>query len=144
MKHTFRHGVHPPDFKELTANVRIRRMPYPDQVVLPLSQHFGAPARLLVRPGDRVERGDMVGAADGFMSSPVHASAAGTIRNIGLWPHPDGTQQTAICVDVEKYSPQVLRPRMIPDWEELSPKEIVPAVHDAGLAPERKDSPSPS
>ena len=66
MKHLFRHGVHPPDFKELTAGVKIRRMPYPDELVLPLSQHFGKPARLLVRMGDRVERGDMVGAADGF------------------------------------------------------------------------------
>jgi electron transport complex protein RnfC len=133
VKHLFRHGVHPPDFKELTAGVKIRRMPYPDEVVLPLSQHFGKPARLLVRPGDRVERGDMLGAADGFMSSPVHASAAGTITDIGLWPHPDGTQQTAVRISIEKYSPQALRPRIVPDWEGLTPKELIQAVQDAGV-----------
>ena len=48
----FRHGVHPPELKELTARIAIRRVPYPDEVVLPLRQHGGKPARLVVRPGD--------------------------------------------------------------------------------------------
>ncbi|MGD8239701.1 MAG: electron transport complex subunit RsxC, partial [Armatimonadota bacterium] len=78
----FRHGVHPPELKELTAAEKIRRMPFPDEVVLPLSQHTGAPAKPLVRAGDRVERGDMVGEADGYVSSPIHASAAGTVTAV--------------------------------------------------------------
>ena len=52
---TFRHGVHPPESKQLTENVRVRRMPFPDEVVLPLRQHAGKPAQLLVSVGDRVE-----------------------------------------------------------------------------------------
>jgi electron transport complex protein RnfC len=77
---SFQHGVHPPELKELTAKEPIRRMPFPDEVVLPLRQHTGKPAKLLVRAGDRVERGDKVGEADGWMSSPVHASAAGSVQ----------------------------------------------------------------
>ncbi len=87
---TFRHGVHPPEHKDLTAGVPIRRLPYPDQLVLPLSQHAGAPARPLVNVGDRVERGDLLAEADGFISAPVHASAAGVVEDITLWPHPSG------------------------------------------------------
>ena len=57
----FRHGVHPDEHKELTEAVRVRRMPFPDEVVLPLRQHAGNPARVLVKAGDRVERGQLIG-----------------------------------------------------------------------------------
>ena len=107
--HTFRHGVHPPDLKALTRDVAIRRLPYPDEIVLPLSQHAGKPAKLIANVGDHVERGDMLAEADGFISSPVHASAAGTIADVGLWPHPTGVFQPAIRIAVEKYSPQAIR-----------------------------------
>ena len=56
----FSHGVHPPDNKSLTGSLPIRRMPFPDEIVLPLRQHAGKPARLLVKRGDRVERGDKI------------------------------------------------------------------------------------
>ncbi len=130
---TFRHGVHPPELKELTANVHIRRMPFPQEVVLPLRQHAGKPATCLVRPGDHVERGDKIGAADGWVSSPVHASATGRVTEVGLWPHPDGTYATAVRIAVEPYSAQAPRPRMIPRWEDLSPDGIVQAVRNAGV-----------
>lgn len=129
----FRHGVHPPDLKDLTARVPIRRLPYPDEIVLPLKQHTGAPARLIARIGDHVERGDKLAEADGFVSSPVHASAAGTVTDVDLWPHPDGTWQPAIRIAVDRYSPQAQRPRLVPEWQGLTPAEIVKAVQDAGV-----------
>ena len=132
-KLTFRHGVHPPELKELTEHVRIRRMPYPDEVVLPLRQHTGKPAQLIVRAGDRVERGDKVAAADGFISAPVHASAAGIVEEVGIWPHPDGTYATAVRIKVDAYSAQAARPRLVPEWEGLSAAEIRQAVQDAGV-----------
>ncbi|HSG80839.1 MAG TPA: electron transport complex subunit RsxC, partial [Gemmatimonadota bacterium] len=129
----FRHGVHPPELKELTEREKIRRMPFPDEVVLPLSQHTGKPARLLVKEGDRVERGDKIAEADGFISSPVHASASGTVAAIELWPHPLGDYQPAVRIAVERYSAQVPRPRIVPRFEGLTPKGIVKAVQDAGV-----------
>ena len=130
-KLSFRHGVHPPDSKRLTASASIRRMPFPDEIVLPLRQHTGKPAKLLVRRGDRVERADKLAEADGFVSVPIHASAAGTISGIDLWPHPDGSYAEAVRIAVEPYSPQVPRPRIIPHWEGLSPQEVVSAVQRA-------------
>ena len=57
---SFRHGVHPPDLKELTAAIPIRRMPFPDEVVLPLRQHAGNPARPVVRADPPREEGRLV------------------------------------------------------------------------------------
>jgi electron transport complex protein RnfC len=129
----FRHGVHPPELKELTASVKIRRLPFPDEVVLPLSQHTGKPARPIVRPGDVVERGDLVAEADGWVSSPVHASAAGTILGVELWPHPTGSYQPAVRIKVAPYSAQVPRRRVVPEWEGLSREHLVEAVRHAGV-----------
>ena len=103
----FRHGVHPPDHKAATADVRIRRMPFPSEIVLPLRQHTGAPARLLVEAGDRVERGDKVGEAQGHISVPIHASAAGRVVDVGWYPHPDGSQAEAVRIAVDPRSAQI-------------------------------------
>jgi electron transport complex protein RnfC len=129
----FSHGVHPPELKELTERIPIRRLPFPDEVVLPLSQHTGKPAKPIVAVGDRVQRGDMVAQADGFVSSPVHASAAGTVTAIELWPHPSGAYQEAIRIAVAPYDAQVPRKRIIPDWHGLSSEEVVDAVRRAGV-----------
>jgi electron transport complex protein RnfC len=129
----FRHGVHPPELKELSEAAAIRRLPFPSLIVLPLRQHTGKPARAIVRPGDRVERGDKVAEADGYVSVPVHASAAGTVEDVGLWPHPDGSYAPAVRIAVAPYASQTLRPRIIPEWQTLSAAELVEAVREAGV-----------
>jgi electron transport complex protein RnfC len=129
----FRHGIHPPDSKELTAHLPLRRLEFPDEVVLPLRQHAGKPAVLRVKKGDRVLRGDVIATADGFVSVPVHASASGTVTEIGLWPHPDGSMDTAVHIAVDRWSPQVPRPRLVPKWRGLTPAQVVRAVQDAGV-----------
>jgi Na+-translocating ferredoxin:NAD+ oxidoreductase subunit C len=130
---TFRHGIHPPDSKELTAGRGIRRMPFPEEVVLPLRQHAGKPARVLVRAGDHVERGDRIAEADGFMSVPIHASASGTVTGVGWAPHPDGSMAEAVTIRVDRWSAQLPRPRMVPRWETLDHDQVVRAVQDAGV-----------
>lgn len=131
--HTFRHGVHPPESKGLTEHVPIRRMPFPKRIALPLRQHAGKPAKCLVRKGDRVERGDKIAEADGYVSVPIHASAAGTVAEIGWWPHPDGSMVETVVIDVEHYSPQIPRPRMVPDWHGLTPDQVRAAVQEGGV-----------
>src|ERR1035437_7802932 len=129
----FRHGVHPPEEKELTNQLPIRRMPYADELVFPLRQHAGKPALLCVKIGDHVERGDTLGNADGFMSVPIHASAAGTVVDVDWWPHPDRSMAMAVRLKVDRYAPQVPRPRLVPRWEGLRLDEVVRAVQRAGV-----------
>jgi electron transport complex protein RnfC len=129
----FRHGVHPPEEKELTNHLPIRRMPYADELVFPLRQHAGKPALLCVKVGDHVERGDTLGEADGFMSVPIHSSAAGTVVDVDWWPHPDGSMAMAVRLKVDRYAPQIPRPRLVPRWEGLRLDEVVRAVQRAGV-----------
>ena len=129
----FAHGVHPPEEKGLTSGLPIRRMPYPEEIVLPLRQHAGKPATLCVKAGDYVERGDPVGLADGYMSVPIHASAAGTVSAIDLWPHPDGSYAEAVHIKVDRYAQQSARPRLVPRWEGLTVEQVIKAVQDAGI-----------
>jgi Na+-translocating ferredoxin:NAD+ oxidoreductase subunit C len=129
----FRHGVHPPERKELTSALPIRRMPFPDEVVLPLRQHAGKPARPLVARGDRVERGDKIAASDGYISVPMHASAAGTVQGIDWSPHPDGSMVEAVRIKVDRFSMQIPRPRIVPLWESLQGAEVAQAVQEAGV-----------
>lgn len=133
LKHSFRHGIHPPESKELTRAVPIRRMPFPAEVVLPLRQHAGKPARVIVRKGQRVERGDVVATSDGFVSVPIHASAAGTVTAIELCPHPDGSMAEAVRIAVDPYSAQIARTRMVPEWHGLTREQVVDAVQQAGV-----------
>ncbi|MDQ8154698.1 MAG: electron transport complex subunit RsxC [Gemmatimonadota bacterium] len=129
----FAHGVHPPEEKGLTSGLPIRRMPYPDELILPLRQHAGKPAKLCVKVGDYVERGDPVGQADGYMSVPIHASAAGTVSAIDLWPHPDGSYVQSVHIKVDTYALQAARPRLVPQWEGLTVEQVIKAVQEAGV-----------
>jgi electron transport complex protein RnfC len=108
-------------------------MPFPQRIALPLRQHAGKPAKCLVKKGDRVQRGDKIAEADGYVSVPIHASAAGVVAEVGWWPHPDGSMTETVVIDVEHYSPQIPRPRMVPNWQGLTPDQVRAAVQDGGV-----------
>ena len=130
----FRHGVHPPEEKELTSAA-----PDPAHAVSRRDRAAAAAAR--GQAGHAVREGRAttssaaitVGNADGFMSVPIHASAAGTVTDIDWWPHPDGSMAQAVRIAVDRYAPQVPRPRLVPHWEGLTTEQVVRAVQDAGV-----------
>jgi Na+-translocating ferredoxin:NAD+ oxidoreductase subunit C len=93
---TFPGGVHPHDHKDLSKNSPITEAPLPEKVVIPLSQHIGAPSNPLVKVGDEVLTGQVIAEAGGFVSIPQHASISGKVTKIDLFPHPVGTSQMAI------------------------------------------------
>ena len=130
---SFKHGVHPPENKEITSGIPSKRFPFPKEIILPLSQHIGVPAESLVAPGDRVERGDVIAKAAGFISSAVHATAAGTVKSIELWPHPSGSMVPSIRIDVDPNSSQMQRPRMVPRWREVEDTELSKEIAKAGI-----------
>ncbi|HLV29943.1 MAG TPA: hypothetical protein VKY57_00095, partial [Chitinispirillaceae bacterium] len=70
-KYTFKGGVHPPHNKNRTEKLPIEIFPAPEKVIIPLSQHIGAPAKPVVKRGDYITVGQMIGEASGFVSVPV-------------------------------------------------------------------------
>ena len=75
------HGVHAPHRKN-TAELSAIRLPIPAKVVIPMSMHIGAPAKPVVKPGDFVKVGQLIGEAGGFVSAPIYASVSGTVKKI--------------------------------------------------------------
>ena len=63
-KDSFRHGVHPPEHKDETSHLAIRRFPFAPELVVPLSQHLGKPAVAVVREGQEVARGQTIAEPD--------------------------------------------------------------------------------
>ena len=66
---SFKQGIHPPEEKKLSKDKKIVKIPPPSQVIIPLSQHTGAPCRPLVSKKDKVEKGQKIGDQDAFISS---------------------------------------------------------------------------
>ena len=79
---SFMGGVEVPPSKSLTDKVAIERCPAPDVVYIPLSQHIGAPAKPVVKPGDKVTIGQVIGEAGGFVSTNIHASVSGMVMKL--------------------------------------------------------------
>lgn len=79
---TFKGGIHPYDGKEYTKNESIKAMDASQEVVFPLSQHIGAPAKAVVKPKDEVKVGQIIGEAQGFVSANVLSSVSGTVKII--------------------------------------------------------------
>ncbi len=129
---TFRGGVHPPERKELSKDAPIERLPLPEVLYIPLSQHTGAPAKPLVKKKDKVKRGTKIGEIQGFISANVHSPVSGTVKGIGPWYHPLGKKQDVVIIEVEGDEPEegVGEER---DVDKLSKEELVEAVKEAGI-----------
>ena len=94
MAKTFKGGIHVPDSKH-TRNLAITEFPAPAIVSIPMQQHIGAPASALVKKGDHVYLGEVIGRFDSGLSCPVHASVSGTVKDIEMRPSYTGYGKTA-------------------------------------------------
>lgn len=130
---TFRHGIHPPDTKEATADLPIRRFPFAPLLIVPLVQHIGAPSLPVVREGARVERGQMIARPDGFVSVAMHAPASGTVRKIALAPSITGRMVPAVYLEPHPASTQEVAEGTPCPVETASPEEIIDAIQQAGV-----------
>ena len=126
-------GVHPCENKELSEHAALVRFPAPDEVVIPMSMHLGAPANPVVQVGDEVKMGQMVGEAAGFISAPVHASVSGTVVAVEDRPH--ATRGTCLSVVIKNDHKDELHESIKPNkpLDELTPDEIVEIVKNAGI-----------
>ncbi len=131
-KHFWR-GVHVPENKDQTSHLPIRRLPFAPLLVVPLSQHTGAPAIPIVREGQEVVRGEPIAEAGGFVSVPMHAPATGSIERIALAPNARGELTKAIFIKPYPSSSQEVLYGAPQDIEKMTPEEIVKAVQATGV-----------
>ena len=129
----FHGGVHPQYNKDLAASKPIEAMPLPKQLVVSMSQHLGAPAKCLVKKGDVVAKGQLIGERNGFISVPVHAPVAGTVAAVEPRMGPTGGWVDAVILDVAE--DQSGAPAFMPplDWKSASREDLLARVNDAGI-----------
>ncbi|MEO5357310.1 MAG: electron transport complex subunit RsxC [Nitrospirae bacterium YQR-1] len=92
-------GIHPPERKELVAASAIEEMKSPQKVIIPLSQHIGAPCKASVEVGQEVKAGQVIGAPEGFVSAAVHSSIGGKVAAFESVLMPIGRMVPAIVVE---------------------------------------------
>ena len=81
-KFTFHGGIHPYDGKDLSKDKPMKTIVPKGEMVYPLSQHIGAPAKALIKKGDKINSGDLIAQAADGLSVPVNSSVVGTVREL--------------------------------------------------------------
>ena len=129
---TFKGGVHPYDGKDLSKDKPIRDYLPKGDLVYPLSQHIGAPAKPVVAVGDKVLKGQMIAEAGGFVSAPIYASASGTVKAIEPRRVVVGDMVNAIVLENDgEFNEVEYQPTE--DITALSKEEILKKIQNAGV-----------
>ena len=126
-------GLHLYEGKELSKDFPITSINASSVTVYPLSQHIGAPAESLVKPGDRVLKGQMIAKAGGFVSAPVHSSVSGTVKSIENRRVVNGNSVKSIVVENDGLDEEVEGMGVKSNPDELSPQELLQKIKDAGI-----------
>ena len=130
----FKGGIHPPEMKDQTSHIPIRRLPISPYFIIPLVQHTGREGRLLVAAGDHVLKGQPL--TEGSDSAlPVHAPTSGTIKAIAPYTvaHPSGLKETCVYLEAdgkERWCERVCHA----NYHDIAPEALVDIIHQAGVA----------
>ncbi len=129
---TFPGGIHPPDNKATTATRAIVNCPLPNELIVPMQQHIGAPAECCVTVGQQVAKGEQIGTPVGPVSVPIHAPTSGEVIAIEPRLHPVGRPLPAVVIrpDGDERWHQGLQEK---DTEQLNPDELRQLLQTAGI-----------
>lgn len=113
-----------------TAETEVVRLPVPQKVTIPMQQHIGAPCEPIVKVGDKVAVGQLIGDTDKFVSAPIHASVSGVVTAVGDVKLPNGVMSKAVTIESDGEM------RL---WEGIEPPKVetredfIKAVRASGL-----------
>jgi len=134
MAFSFFGGIHPKENKRFAENMPLQPFPEPDILVVPMAQHIGAPCRPLVKKGDTVTVGQMIGDGEG-LCVPVHAPVSGKVKAVEARAHTSGTMVMSVviendgkktpCPDIQKRTPE--------EVAALSGEELIDIIRQAGI-----------
>ncbi len=134
MAFSFFGGIHPKENKQYAEHCPIQEFPEPDILVVPMSQHIGAPCQPLVKKGDTVTVGQKIGDNAG-LCVPVHAPVSGKVKAVENRPHTSGTM--VMCVVIENDHLKTLCPEIQPRTPEvvqqLDAAALMDIIREAGI-----------
>ena len=127
-------GVHPEENK-ISTNAAIEEMPLPQQVVVLMNQHLGAPATPVVAKGDKVKVGQLIGEAQAFMCANVHSPVSGTVTKVDVCKDMVGLAKPAVYITVEgdEWMEGIDRTPDIKRECSLTPQEVIAKLKEMGI-----------
>jgi electron transport complex protein RnfC len=129
----FKGGVKPPTNKAQSVTLPVAVAPLPSRLVVPLHQSIGGTPRPLVKAGDLVLKGQMIGEADGWISAAVHAPTSGRVVDVAMHvqPHPSGLD--SLCVVIEPDGRDAWIERTPLDYKALTPEQVREHLQQSGV-----------
>ena len=134
MAFSFFGGVHPKENKWYACDKETQVFPAPDIVVIPMSQHIGAPCKPLVKKGDLVTVGQKIGDNQG-LCVPVHASVSGKVKAVEARAHTSGTTMMSVVIEndhLDTLCPDIHK-RTQEQVDALSVEELIDIIHEGGI-----------
>lgn len=130
-KKTFKGGVHLKEYKELTSEKQYEKFFTPNELILPLSQHYGKDSIPLVKKNDKVKRGSIIAKENGFISAPIHSPACGTVISVNKTFLFSGIQKTSIVIKPDADEENDFLHQL--DFDSVTSNEIIERVKEAGI-----------
>ena len=128
-------GIHPHDNKEWSKDKGIEVLELPNEVMIPMIQHIGAPATPIVQKGDKVLTGQLIGQITGFVSANIHSPISGTVTSIDAYPNGQGQRRIMIVIKREgdEWVDTIDRSTELKRECTLKPTEIIEKIKQAGV-----------
>lgn len=126
-------GVHPPEMKNLSESLALEVFPVPNKLIIPVSQHIGAPAKVHVAVGDAVLKGQVIAVATGFVSVPIHSPVSGKIVGIEKRQTPLNQFVDHIIIENDQQEKWAEGLNIERDWKQMDTKSMVDAIRDNGV-----------
>lgn len=127
-----RRGIKPPE-RKMTEHAKIEKGPMPEKIIVPLSQHIGAPARAAVKNREEVKTGQMIGEPGGFVSAAIHSPVSGKVTKLGQTVHVI-TGRVTDTIEIEcDGEDEWVEPMEPLDPDGCEPKELVKRIGEAGI-----------
>ena len=134
MAFSFFGGVHPKENKWYACDKETQVFPEPDIVVIPMSQHIGAPCKPLVKKGDLVTVGQKIGDNQG-LCVPVHASVSGKVKAVEAKPHTNGSTVMSVVIENDHLDTlcEDCKPRTQEEVDALSTEDLINIIREGGI-----------
>ena len=134
MAFSFFGGVHPKENKAYACDKATQVFPEPDILVIPMSQHIGAPCKPLVKKGDLVTVGQKIGDNEG-LCVPVHASVSGKVKSVEMKAHTSGTNVMSVVIENDHLGIlcEEIKPRTQEEVDALSVEELIKIIREGGI-----------
>mgnify|MGYP005988707765 CR=1 FL=1 len=131
----FHGGIHPPENKKQSTRSPIRPAPVPAQLTIPIQQHIGAPAKPCVKPGDYVQKGQVIAKAQGRISVSIHASSSGTVTDISpqAVPHTSGLNAPCISIQTDGKD-EWIDHQGLEDYQRIPKQDLIEYIRNHGIA----------